>query len=103
MGSWTYPLHRNKFFSPMIRIQNARGHRIIDKGGRPPPGYATAVAIQMWSELALSAALSSNYRTLTELDGHKGCAQRVRYHFVQTRVPSEMPLGSSSLNIYNVQ
>jgi protein-S-isoprenylcysteine O-methyltransferase Ste14 len=102
IGIWALAMRENKFFSPVIRIQRERGHRVIDTGPYSivrHPGYAAALTTPVWSGLALGswwslapAALMSALllrrtvledRTLYEqLDGYKAYAQRVRYRIL---------------------
>ncbi len=100
ISAWTGSV--NKFAEPTVRIQTARGHKVIDTGPYAivrHPGYAAAffwfsgfaLALgSLWA--AIPAAIASlllvvrtqlEDRTLqSELDGYKGYAERVRFRLI---------------------
>jgi protein-S-isoprenylcysteine O-methyltransferase Ste14 len=97
-----YAMHSNRFFSAVVRIQDDRGHHVIDKGPYAlvrHPGYAGMIPLMAFSGLALgswwSFALGLVYaglifrRVLFEdeflrmnLTGYREYVQRVRYRLV---------------------
>ena len=92
----------NRFFSPVVRIQTERGHRLVTSGPYAwvrHPGYAAALIMIGASGLALGSwwSLSANVpvvllifrRLLIEdrflkqnLDGYRDYATRVRYRLM---------------------
>jgi protein-S-isoprenylcysteine O-methyltransferase Ste14 len=92
----------NRFFSPVVRIQRDRGHRVIDTGPYRfirHPGYAGGALASLCGGLALGSwwsllpmipvGLLTVRRTLiedrvlrTELEGYDEYAQRVRYRLI---------------------
>lgn len=102
MAFCQYAMTTNKFFSPVIRIQDERDHKVISSGAYRlvrHPGYAgiilgvlsSPIALGSWVSgipLILMAALiirrtAMEDRFLHEnLDGYKAYAERVRYRLV---------------------
>jgi len=100
LGDWA--MIANKFFSPLVRIQEERGHVVVSSGPYRfvrHPGYSAGV----WGNLATPVMLSSWWafipagmtviamviRTVLEdqtlreeLDGYEEYAQRVRYRLI---------------------
>jgi protein-S-isoprenylcysteine O-methyltransferase Ste14 len=92
----------NRFFSAVVRVQDDRGHRVIDQGPYAlvrHPGYAgmipavpfSALALGSWASLALALVYSGLIlrRVLFEdqflranLHGYEAYARRVRYRLV---------------------
>jgi protein-S-isoprenylcysteine O-methyltransferase Ste14 len=92
----------NRFFSPVVRIQTDRGHRLIDTGPYGivrHPGYAGMILMAPFSGLALGSwigfALALGYAALIlrrvffedeflqrNLEGYQDYARRVRYRLV---------------------
>ena len=92
----------NRFFSPVVRIQKERGHRLVDQGPYAVvrhPGYVgmitavpfSALVLGSWIAFALAAAYSLLIvrRVIFEdaflranLDGYADYARRVRYRLV---------------------
>lgn len=92
----------NRFFSPVVRIQTDRGHRLIDTGPYGivrHPGYAGMIPMAPFSGLALGSwigfALALGYSALIlrrvlfedaflqrNLDGYQDYVRRVRYRLV---------------------
>jgi protein-S-isoprenylcysteine O-methyltransferase Ste14 len=92
----------NRFFSPVVRIQKERGHRVVDRGPYAVvrhPGYVgmitsipfSALVLGSWIGFALAAAYSILIfrRVLFEdaflranLEGYAAYAERVRYRLV---------------------
>jgi protein-S-isoprenylcysteine O-methyltransferase Ste14 len=92
----------NRFFSPVVRIQKERGHRVIDAGPYRlvrHPGYAGMIVAAPLSGLALgswfSVAIALVYSGMIlrrvffedaflrqNLDGYPEYADRVRYRLV---------------------
>jgi protein-S-isoprenylcysteine O-methyltransferase Ste14 len=102
LAVWARAMRENRFFSPVIRVQRERGHRVIDTGPYSivrHPGYAAALTTYVWSALALGSWWSMvpglfmilvflrrtmlEDRTLqAELEGYREYTQRVRYRLV---------------------
>ena len=94
-----YAMHSNRFFSSVVRIQDDRGHHVIDQGPYSivrHPGYAGMIPFMAFSGLALGSWLSFGFgvvyaalilrRVLFEdeflqanLCGYREYVQRVRY------------------------
>jgi protein-S-isoprenylcysteine O-methyltransferase Ste14 len=92
----------NRFFSAVVRVQDDRGHRVIDRGPYARvrhPGYAgmipavpfSALALGSWVSLAIALVYSVLIlrRVLFEdrflhanLEGYEAYARRVRYRLV---------------------
>ena len=92
----------NRFFSPVVRIQSERGHRVVTSGPYQwvrHPGYAAALASMLcsgpalgswWSMLALAPLFVLTLRrTIIEdrylherLDGYVDYAKRVRHKLI---------------------
>jgi protein-S-isoprenylcysteine O-methyltransferase Ste14 len=92
----------NRFFSPVVRIQGERGHRLIDQGPYAVvrhPGYAGMIlsipcsGLALGSWLAVAAALAYSALMLRRvvfedaflrenLDGYAAYRTRVRYRLV---------------------
>jgi protein-S-isoprenylcysteine O-methyltransferase Ste14 len=92
----------NRFFSPVVRIQRERGHRVVDRGPYAivrHPGYVGmitaiplgALAIGSWIGVAFAVAYSLLMfrRVIFEdaflrahLEGYAAYAERVRYRLV---------------------
>jgi protein-S-isoprenylcysteine O-methyltransferase Ste14 len=92
----------NQFFSAVVRVQDDRGHRVIDQGPYARvrhPGYAgmipavpfSALALGSWVSLAIAVVYSGLIlrRVLFEdrflhanLHGYEAYARRVRYRLV---------------------
>jgi protein-S-isoprenylcysteine O-methyltransferase Ste14 len=92
----------NRFFSAVVRVQDDRGHRVIDRGPYARvrhPGYAgmipavpfSALALGSWVSLAIALVYSGLIlrRVLFEdrflhanLEGYEAYARRVRYRLV---------------------
>lgn len=92
----------NRFFSSVVRIQQERGHRVVDAGPYRVvrhPGYAGMILMAPFSGLALgswiSVAVALVYSGLVlrrvffedaflrrNLDGYTAYAERVRYRLV---------------------
>src|SRR5262245_51148476 len=54
-------MHENRFFSAVVRIQEDRGHRVIDSGPYSivrHPGYAGLILVPLFSGLALGSWLA---------------------------------------------
>ena len=97
-----YAMLSNHFFSSVVRIQEERGHRVVDTGPYAiirHPGYAGLIPLAPFSGLALGSWLSVAValvfsalvlrRVLFEdaflrrnLDGYNAYVQRVRYRLV---------------------
>ena len=97
-----HALFSNRFFSPVVRIQQERGHRLIDTGPYAVvrhPGYAgmillaplSGLALGSWLAVAFAAAYSALIlrRVLFEdaflrqhLEGYAAYTERVRYRLV---------------------
>jgi protein-S-isoprenylcysteine O-methyltransferase Ste14 len=95
-------MRANRFFSPVVRIQNDRGHRVISTGPYAHvrhPGYAGMILAILGSGLALgswlSVAFAAGYCALilrrvvfedgflqTNLNGYREYSQRVRYRLI---------------------
>jgi protein-S-isoprenylcysteine O-methyltransferase Ste14 len=95
-------MRANQFFSPVVRIQSERGHRVVASGPYASirhPGYLGMVLALPLSGLALdswlSAAIGVLYSGLivrrvvfedaflrTNLDGYAEYAARVRYRLI---------------------
>jgi len=92
----------NRFFSPVVRIQRERGHRLIDTGPYGTvrhPGYAGMILMAPFSGLALGSwiavAIALAYSALVlrrvffedaylrnHLEGYAAYTERVRYRLV---------------------
>lgn len=92
----------NRFFSPVVRVQDERGHHVIDRGPYAVvrhPGYAgmipavplSALALGSWLSLVVALVYSGLIlrRVLFEdqflhanLTGYRDYAQRVRYRLI---------------------
>ncbi len=92
----------NRFFSAVVRIQDDRGHHVVDRGPYSVvrhPGYAGMIVFAPLSGLALgswlSVAVAFVYSALvarrvlfedrflrTNLDGYQAYTERVRYRLV---------------------
>jgi protein-S-isoprenylcysteine O-methyltransferase Ste14 len=92
----------NRFFSPVVRIQKERGHRLVDSGPYGivrHPGYAGMILMAPFSGLALGSWISVGLalvysglilrRVLFEdaflrghLEGYDAYASRVRYRLL---------------------
>jgi protein-S-isoprenylcysteine O-methyltransferase Ste14 len=92
----------NRFFSPVVRIQSERGHRVIDFGPDGVirhPGYAgmipaipaSALVLGSWLGVALAVVFSllmlrrvvfEDAFLTSHLDGYAAYASRVRYRLV---------------------
>ena len=92
----------NRFFSAVVRVQDDRGHHVIDRGPYAHvrhPGYAgmipavpfSALALGSWVSLAIALVYSGLIlrRVLFEdrflhanLDGYANYARRVRYRLI---------------------
>jgi protein-S-isoprenylcysteine O-methyltransferase Ste14 len=97
-----HAMHTNRFFSPVVRIQTERGHRVVDTGPYAlvrHPGYAGMIPMVPLSGLALgswlAAAVGLIYSALifrrvlfedaylrANLAGYVDYARRVRYRLV---------------------
>ena len=97
-----YSMQANRFFSSVVRIQDDRGHRVVDSGPYARvrhPGYAGMIPLMAFSGLALGSWLSFAFgvvygalifrRVLFEdaflqanLTGYREYVQRVRYRLV---------------------
>lgn len=97
-----YAMHSNRFFSSVVRIQDDRGHHVIDQGPYAVvrhPGYAGMIPLMAFSGLALGSWLSFGFgvvyaalifRRMTfedkflqaNLTGYREYVQRVRYRLV---------------------
>ena len=97
-----HALLSNRFFSPVVRIQKDRGHRVVDTGPYGivrHPGYAGMIPLAPFSGLALgswiSVAIALIYSGLilrrvifedaflrVNLDGYAAYASRVRYRLI---------------------
>lgn len=97
-----YSMHTNRFFSSVVRIQEDRGHRLVDSGPYARvrhPGYAGMIPLMAFSGLALGSWLSFACgvvygalifrRVLFEdaflqanLTGYREYVERVRYRLV---------------------
>ena len=95
-------MRANRFFSPVVRIQKERGHRVIDGGPYRAirhPGYLGMIVSVLCSGIALGSwlafALASVYAALilrrvffedaflqTNLEGYADYARRVRYRLI---------------------
>jgi protein-S-isoprenylcysteine O-methyltransferase Ste14 len=95
-------MRANRFFSPVVRIQNDRGHHVITTGPYAHvrhPGYAgmilaivsSGLALGSWLSVALAVAYCAMIlRRVTfedgflkaNLDGYREYAQRVRYRLI---------------------
>ena len=54
-------MHENRFFSAVVRVQEERGHRVIDSGPYSivrHPGYAGLILVPPFSGLALGSWLA---------------------------------------------
>jgi protein-S-isoprenylcysteine O-methyltransferase Ste14 len=102
MATLVISLAHNRFFSPVVRVQAERGHRVVTSGPYAlvrHPGYAAALLMlpsaaltlgSHWSALPLAvvallivrrAAIEDAF-LLRELDGYSAYAARVRYRLV---------------------
>jgi len=92
----------NRFFSSVVRIQNDRGHRVVDQGAYSwvrHPGYAGMIwsiplgglAMGSWlavgfglvyAALILRRVLFEDQFLQTNLDGYKAYTGRVRYRLI---------------------
>jgi protein-S-isoprenylcysteine O-methyltransferase Ste14 len=95
-------MRANRFFSPVVRVQKERGHRVIDAGPYGKirhPGYLGMIASVMGSGLALGSwlgfALAALYAALilrrvffedaflhANLEGYADYARRVPYRLI---------------------
>ena len=95
-------MHENRFFSAVVRVQEERGHRVIDSGPYGivrHPGYAGLILVPPFSGLALGSWLAVGVglvmsalvirRVLFEdsflrknLDGYGAYTQRVRHRLI---------------------
>jgi protein-S-isoprenylcysteine O-methyltransferase Ste14 len=95
-------MRANRFFSPVVRVQSERGHRVIDRGPYGTirhPGYLGMIVSVMCSGLVLGSwlafALAAVYAALilrrvlfedaflkVNLEGYADYAQRVRYRLI---------------------
>lgn len=95
-------MHSNRYFSSVVRIQDDRGHRVVDSGPYSlvrHPGYAGMIPVMALSGLALGSWLAFGIgvvygilivrRVLFEdrflqanLTGYREYVQRVRYRLV---------------------
>jgi protein-S-isoprenylcysteine O-methyltransferase Ste14 len=58
LGTFFRAMRENRFFSSVVRVQNDRGHRVIDTGPYRivrHPGYAGLVLVPLFSGLALGS------------------------------------------------
>lgn len=101
-GVIVYSMRANRFFSPVVRIQRERGHRLVDVGPYARlrhPGYAAMIVAVPMSGLALGswygALVALVYSALIlrrvrfedvflhqHLEGYRDYAQRVPYRLV---------------------
>ena len=92
----------NRFFSAVVRIQDDRGHRVVDSGPYAivrHPGYAAMILFAPLSGLALGSWISVGIAMLysalvlrrvryedrflrTNLSGYEAYTQRVRYRLI---------------------
>jgi protein-S-isoprenylcysteine O-methyltransferase Ste14 len=97
-----HAMFSNRFFSPVVRIQAERGHRLVDTGPYSivrHPGYAGMILLAPFSGLALgswlSVAVALMYSGMVlrrvffedaflrqHLQGYDGYVKRVRYRLV---------------------
>lgn len=95
-------MHENRFFSAVVRVQEERGHRVIDSGPYSivrHPGYAglilvppfSGLALGSWMAVAIGLVMSAMVvrRVLFEdsflrknLDGYTSYAQRVPHRLI---------------------
>ena len=95
-------MHANRFFSAVVRIQDDRGHRVVDTGPYAivrHPGYAGMIVFAPFSGLALgswiSVAVAMLYSALvlrrvffedrflrSNLTGYERYTERVRYRLL---------------------
>lgn len=103
-GAWL-PMHAmsvNRFFSPVIRVQRERGHRVVDRGPYAVvrhPGYAGMTVLAVGSALLLGSLVALvpalTFTTLVlrrvwfedaflrqNLEGYREYAERVRFRLV---------------------
>ncbi len=92
----------NRFFSPVVRIQRERGHRVVDRGPYAivrHPGYAgmivgvpvSALALGSWlafgfaliyAGLILRRVLFEDAYLRSHLEGYRDYTERVRYRLI---------------------
>jgi protein-S-isoprenylcysteine O-methyltransferase Ste14 len=102
MAGWYWPMSVNRFFSAQVRVQQERGHHVIDVGPYAivrHPGYASFFIMILGMPLALGSYVASIpasaiglvfiRRVITEdrfleanLPGYAEYAQRVRFRIV---------------------
>lgn len=102
LGIWYWAMRTNPFFSPEMRIQQERGHRVVDTGPYAwvrHPGYAAfallgaggPLALGSWAALVPHLAIVALFarraavedRMLqAELVGYTDYAVRVRYRWI---------------------
>jgi protein-S-isoprenylcysteine O-methyltransferase Ste14 len=102
LGLAVWAVTTNRYFSPVVRIQAERGHRLVTRGPYRfvrHPGYVGAltamvcggVALGSWWSLLPLVPIAWLYLRRTamedrmlrgELDGYAGYAERVRYRLV---------------------
>lgn len=101
-GMFFRAMRENRFFSAVVRVQNDRGHRVVDSGPYAVvrhPGYAGMMAGMPFSGLALGSWMAAGLgvvlslmvvrRALFEdaflkqhLDGYSAYAARVRHRLI---------------------
>ena len=62
LGMFFRSMHENRFFSSVVRVQNERGHRVVDSGPYSivrHPGYAGLIWAIPFSGLALGSWLAA--------------------------------------------
>ena len=101
-GMFYRAMRENRFFSPVVRVQNERGHRVIDTGPYSivrHPGYAgliwgmpfSGLALGSWLAAAIGLVMSAMIlrRVMFEdaflrknLDGYVAYTHRVRHRLI---------------------
>ena len=102
LGGWYWAMRSNPFFSPALRIQRERGHRVVSAGPYGivrHPGYAAFTLLgacgpialgSWWAALPHVAIAALFFRRAAiedrmlhaELEGYAAYAARVRYRLV---------------------
>ena len=102
LGMFFRAMHENRFFSSVVRVQNERGHRVVDSGPYSivrHPGYAGLIWAIPFSGLALGSWLAAGLgllmsgmilrRVLFEdafltrnLEGYAAYSGRVRHRLI---------------------
>jgi protein-S-isoprenylcysteine O-methyltransferase Ste14 len=102
MGMFFRAMRENRFFSSVVRVQNERGHRVVDSGPYSivrHPGYAgliwaipfSGLALGSWLAAAIGLGMSGMIlrRVLFEdaflkknLDGYTAYTDRVRHRLI---------------------